>query len=134
MPRDSSAFWQGAQKDNPVKAEVFFYYYYYFYLGFGVFFYFLIGEGISPLTVDSKAQSFAVEKHPGITRNQPGNWIVAATRGEILAKAAGELGGGRVGTGGSAAGPGLVALLAASFSGIQREMISLPSGNILIPP
>lgn len=45
MPRDSSAFWQGACKDNPVKAEIYFFCDY-FYLGFGVvFFFFLLCYG-----------------------------------------------------------------------------------------
>lgn len=43
MPCDSSAFWQGACKDNPVKAEIYFFCDY-FYLGFGVvcFFFFIV--------------------------------------------------------------------------------------------
>lgn len=68
MPCDSSAFWQGTQKGNPVKAKMYsFFFLTIFSLGFGLSFYFFIGDGISPLTVDSTAQSFAVENHPGIT-------------------------------------------------------------------
>lgn len=54
-----------------------------------MFFCFFIGEGVSPLTVDNKAQSFTVEKHLGIALNQLGNWLVAAGQAEISGRAGG---------------------------------------------
>lgn len=60
--------------------------------------------------------------------------MVAATRWEISAKLVGKLAGGWAGAGGLAVGPGLVALLAASFSGIQGETTSFCGLNILVPP